>query len=165
MVYYNTYWHSKFRVSDYPWKNARPLNNFSAFLLRTLPPFFENHFLKKLFWFSSEKMKNEDRATKCIAAARTLTMPKPKNKNVFKKNAKMRRIAFCSETFFGKFFILLNSLICTLLLISITYFLQLFTKFGFFLLTYFLLLFAFWLRKMYSKFVRHEQISTQSKKK
>ena len=103
MVYYNTYWHSKFRVSDYPWKNARPLNNFSAFLLRTLPLFFENHFLKKLFWFSSEKMKNEDRATKCIAAARTLTMPKPKNKKVFKKMPKCGELHFALKHFLANF--------------------------------------------------------------
>ena len=158
MVYFNTNWHSKFRVFGYPGINARHWIVFQHFFSELSPLFFENHFLKNLFWFSSEKMKNVDRAAKCIAA-RTLTMSKPKNKNVLKKMPKCGELHFALKHFLANFFILLNSLI----LHASAYFHHLFfATFYEIWLLFTNFFFAFWLRKMYSKFGKHGKISTQS---
>ena len=158
MVYFNSYWHSKFRVFGYPGINARHWIVFQHFFSELSPLFFENHFLKNLFWFSSEKMKNVDRAAKCIAA-RTLTMSKPKNKNVFKKMPKCGELHFALKHFLANFLSFWIVWFCTLLLISITYFFATFYEIWLLFTNFF---FAFWLRKMYSKFGKHGKISTQS---
>ena len=160
MVYLNTYWHSKFRVFAYPGINARPLNSFSAFLLGTLSPIFRKSLFEKpvlIFIRKDEKCRSSHKMHCCS----DLNHVQAKKQKCFKKNAKMRRIAFCSETFFAKFFILLNSLI----LHASAYFHHLFfATFYKIWLLFTNFFFAFWLRKMYSKFGKHGKISTQSKR-
>ena len=111
---------------------------FQHFFLKLSPLFFEKSLFEKavLIFIRKDEKCRSSRKMHCCSDLNHVQAKK--QKCFFLKMPKCGELHFALKHFLANFLSFWIVWFCTLLLISITYFLLLFTKFGFFLLTSFL---------------------------